>query len=123
MMLLKVLLVGVGGFVGAILRYQISQWIHLFSKSDLPIATLYVNILGSFLLGLLTGFDLSEVWILLCGTGILGAFTTFSTFKLEAIQLHLKQKWKTFAIYIITSYSAGIGLAFAGFQIAQWLST
>lgn len=122
-MLWKILLVGIGGFVGAIFRYQISQWIHRFSKSDLPVATLFVNVLGSFLLGLLTGLDLSEVWILLCGTGVLGAFTTFSTFKLEATQLHLKKKWRIFAIYIITSYGAGIGLAYAGFQITQWLSS
>jgi fluoride exporter len=123
MILLKIFLVGVGGFVGAILRYQVSQWIHHFSKSDLPLPTLCVNILGSFLLGLLSGFDLAEFWVLLCGTGVLGAFTTFSTFKLEAIQLHLKQKWKNLAIYIITSYSAGIGLAYAGFNFAQWLSS
>lgn len=122
-MLLKILLVGIGGFVGAIFRYQISQWVHRFSESDLPVATLFVNGLGSFLLGLVTGLDLSEVWVLLCGTGGLGAFTTFSTFKLEAIQLHFQQKWKTFAIYIITSYGAGIGLAYAGFQIAQGVSS
>lgn len=116
-MLTKLLLVGAGGFIGAILRHGISQWISKRTVSALPVATLFVNLLGSFVLGLITGLDLSKFWVLFLGTGILGAFTTFSTFKLESIQLRFKKNWKTFILYTVLSYTLGITLAWTGFQL------
>ncbi|MBX0358420.1 fluoride efflux transporter CrcB [Halobacillus sp. Nhm2S1] len=118
-MLSKLLLVGAGGFIGAILRYGISQWINKRTASALPVATLFVNILGSFVLGLITGLDLSTLWVLFAGTGILGAFTTFSTFKLESVQLHFKKNWKTFVLYTVLSYTLGIALAWSGFHLGK----
>ncbi|MYL48191.1 fluoride efflux transporter CrcB [Halobacillus litoralis] len=121
-MLSKLLLVGAGGFIGAILRYGISQWINKRTTSALPVATLFVNLLGSFVLGLLTGLELSTFWVLFGGTGILGAFTTFSTFKLESVQLHFKKNWKTFVLYTVLSYTLGIALAWTGFQLGGFFS-
>lgn len=120
MILFKLFLVGAGGFIGAMLRYAISQWINNRSSSDLPVATLLVNTLGSFLLGIVIGLDVGTLWFILCGTGVLGAFTTFSTFKLESIQLHGKKKWKVLLLYTLLSYSLGIVLAYAGFALGRW---
>ncbi|WLR46495.1 fluoride efflux transporter CrcB [Halobacillus litoralis] len=122
-MLSKLLLVGAGGFIGAILRYGISQWISKRTVSTLPVATLFVNLLGSFTLGLLTGLDLSNFSVLFLGTGILGAFTTFSTFKLESVQLRFKKNWKIFVLYTVLSYTLGIALAWTGFQLGGIFSS
>lgn len=122
MIFLKILLVGMGGFIGAVFRYGASQWItKMFSSSDLPLATLTVNLAGSFLLGILIGLDIPSIWFLIFGTGVLGAFTTFSTLKLEAVQLHINQKVKVFLSYTLLSYIAGIALAYTGWNLGQWL--
>ena len=55
----------------------------------------------------------------LLGTGFMGAFTTFSTFKLENIQLILNKKWNTQVIYLVLSYLLGISLAFLGVIIGK----
>ncbi|MDP6099506.1 MAG: fluoride efflux transporter CrcB [Candidatus Thalassarchaeaceae archaeon] len=82
------LLVAVGGACGAVARYAITEWI----PSDFPWGTLVVNVLGSFLLGVLiavgiTNEQVTPEILLLVGTGALGAFTTMSTFSVDAIQL------------------------------------
>jgi fluoride exporter len=113
------LLVGTGGFFGAIARYSASQYFNKNHTLRLPAATLFVNILGSFLLGLLIGKGTGEMWSLLLGTGFLGSFTTFSTFKLEGIQLHVDKRRKDFILYIVICYGGGILLAFVGYEIGR----
>ncbi|WP_226580047.1 fluoride efflux transporter CrcB [Halobacillus litoralis] len=115
------LLVGIGGFVGAIFRYSLAGWVNKQKNTSFPMGTMVVNLFGSFLLGILIGIGPGSLWISLAGTGILGAFTTFSTFKLEAIQLHLKRKWKMFLYYLIISYTIGLLFAFTGYNIGQWI--
>ncbi|MFG6496586.1 fluoride efflux transporter CrcB [Fictibacillus sp. UD] len=114
-------LVATGGFFGAISRAAASKKINQYNKRELPLGTLLVNLAGSFLLGILIGININHSLFLLFGTGFLGAFTTFSTFKLENIQLHIKKKWKTFFLYIGLSYSLGILLVFAGLRIGYSL--
>ncbi len=121
MTLSHLLLVGVGGFLGAITRFAISQFITNKFSFRIPVATLVINVLGSFLLGLVIGFGVNQSVLLFLGTGCLGAFTTFSTFKLEGIQLHLNNRNKEFLMYIVVSYGAGILLAFLGIMIGQSL--
>jgi CrcB protein len=115
-MIINSLLVGIGGFLGAISRFGVSQWLNP-PLPRFPYGTLTVNLLGSFLLGWITGRPLSEPWILLFGTGFMGAFTTFSTLKWESIQLIQSKEWRRLLFYLGVSYSAGILLAFAGFLI------
>jgi fluoride exporter len=67
--------------------------------------------------GIIIGSDLSNDWRLLIGTGFMGAFTTFSTFKLENIQLHMGRKWNMLILYLSVSYTFGILLAFAGMKV------
>ena len=85
-MLQQCLVVGAGGFLGAVVRFLISTWAK--GRYDhLPWATFGINVSGSFLLGLLMTLFLAKIvsdpWRLLLGVGFLGAYTTFSTFEYE----------------------------------------
>jgi fluoride exporter len=111
------ILVAIGGFSGAISRFWVSNMIKQRLISNFPYATLCVNLIGSFFLGILFGLGINESVSLLFGTGFLGAFTTFSTFKLENIQFHAKRKWKLLISYLIISYVFGILLAFLGVML------
>jgi len=91
--LLIILFVGVGGFIGAILRYLITNWVQdTLHTLSLPYGTLTVNIVGCLLIGLLAGLTESRNLLgpetrALILVGVLGGFTTFSTFGYETIQL------------------------------------
>ena len=113
------LLVGIGGFFGAIARYSISK--HLNNKSTffMPMGTLTVNLLGAFLLGIITGAEADIMIVLLFGTGFMGAFTTFSTLKLEMTQMYLHKQKKKFLLYTITTYGLGILLAYMGYLVGN----
>ncbi|WP_207896847.1 fluoride efflux transporter CrcB [Baia soyae] len=112
------LLVGIGGFFGAISRFWISQRMNKPMPS-FPYGTLIINLSGAFLLGLANGIHLSKPWILLVGTGFLGAFTTFSTLHWESEQLKQAREWKKFLLYLGKSYTIGIFLAFVGYWVGQ----
>jgi CrcB protein len=78
------LLVGVGGVLGALARYEVGRLL-----TDRLRATLAVNVLGSFALGgLLAGFAADATLLTLFGTGFCGAFTTFSSFAVETVELY-----------------------------------
>jgi CrcB protein len=111
-------LVAIGGFFGAIARFGVSNWIKRNYPSSFPLATLLVNLVGSFLLGYMVGKGWDASWNLLFGTGFMGAFTTFSTFMLENITLHLNKQWKWLILYLGVSYTFGILLAFLGMKAA-----
>ncbi|WP_121823526.1 fluoride efflux transporter CrcB [Halostella salina] len=78
-------LVGVGGVLGAVARHLV--YVGLKDGDDVPRATLAVNVVGSFALGALTAAGVGESAALLLGTGACGAFTTFSSFSVETVQL------------------------------------
>lgn len=89
----NVLVVGVGGFIGSALRYLISGWVQQLSKSlDFPYGTLAVNLVGCFVIGLLgqlaeaRGVFASETRLLVF-IGVLGGFTTFSSFGNDTLNL------------------------------------
>ena len=83
--------VGIGGFIGAVLRFTLSGWVQKATASTFPFGTLSVNILGSFLIGFLflyfqqVNFSPTQKALLI--TGLLGALTTFSTFSLDTVLL------------------------------------
>lgn len=116
-MIFHAFLVGIGGFFGAVARFTLSKWMNKPHYSRFPIGTLTVNLLGSFLLGMIVGGQWHHALSLSLGTGFMGAFTTFSTFKLENIQLHLDKKWPVMISYLAISYIGGIMLAFLGMAI------
>ncbi|WNB92770.1 fluoride efflux transporter CrcB [Bacillus sp. NEB1478] len=109
--------VAAGGFLGAICRFSTTKWISKNWPSELPIATLLINIAGSFLLGIIIGSGINHSAVLFLGTGFMGAFTTFSTFKLENIQLHANRKRNVMIQYLVFSYMGGILFAFLGLTI------
>jgi fluoride exporter len=111
-------LVAVGGFFGAIARFSVSNWIKRKFPSSFPIATLLINLVGSFLLGYIIGKGWDASWNLLFGTGFMGAFTTFSTFKLESITLYRNKQSQLLIPYLVASYMLGILLAFLGMKAA-----
>lgn len=99
----KILLVGAGGALGAVLRYLLS---FLPARGDLPAATLLTNVLGALAIGLVMGLSLREDGpperaVLFFKTGVCGGFTTFSTFSLETLTLLEKGRF-------------GLGLGYAG---------
>ncbi|SHN85001.1 fluoride efflux transporter CrcB [Desulfitobacterium chlororespirans] len=112
-----ILLVGMGGFFGAIFRYFFSKKLN---GEKLPIGTLTVNLSGAFLLGAIIGANLSTATTLLLGTGFLGAFTTFSTLKLEMAQLQLKKEHRVFILYTTITYGGGIALAYLGYWLGSF---
>ncbi|MBP2239745.1 CrcB protein [Cytobacillus eiseniae] len=113
-MLLPFLLVGIGGFFGAICRYVVTNVMKRLFLDQKPYGTMAVNLSGSFLLGLLFGLSESNEYNLLLGTGFLGAYTTFSTFKLESIQLFEKKEKNTAILFSLLTYSGGIVLTTIG---------
>ncbi|CAM3925213.1 fluoride efflux transporter CrcB [Cohnella lubricantis] len=113
--------VAIGGFFGACARFGLSAWASRKYPSALPWATLLINLSGSFLLGIIAGSDWSNDVHLLLGTGFMGAYTTFSTFNVDNVQLFRKREWKALAIYLLGSYVFGIALAYAGYLVGKSL--
>jgi CrcB protein len=118
-MLKNILLVGLGGGIGSMLRYGSSL---LMGTKFFPYATLTVNILGSFIIGLVFAWSiktepLSLNWKLFLATGICGGFTTFSAFSLENMGLLQSGKIGLAALYIALSIVLGITACFLGYQL------
>ncbi|MCS7461938.1 fluoride efflux transporter CrcB [Paenibacillus doosanensis] len=118
-MTINLLLVAIGGFLGACARYGFSTWFNKRYPAILPRATLLINLSGSFLLGLLAGAAWGDAVYLLIGTGFMGAYTTFSTFNVENIQLVRNKEWKALLIYVAASYVLGLLLAYAGISVGM----
>lgn len=117
--MIEVICVAIGGFLGAISRYTLSQAIQKKTNAGFPFGTLTVNLLGAFLLGMLLSALSKGPIYLLFGVGFLGAFTTFSTLNLEAAQLRGVGKRKQFYGYLIFSYTLGLLLAYLGLIIGK----
>jgi fluoride exporter len=119
-MIKNLLLVGLGGSIGSMVRYAAS----LLIRSKLfPYATLSVNIIGSFIIGLVFAMSIKEEglsnnWKLFLATGICGGFTTFSAFSLENMGLLQSGKIGIALTYIILSVVLGIAATFVGYQLA-----
>ena len=84
--------IGLGGFFGAVLRYSVSGWIYKWFGSEFPYGTLVVNVAGSFILGFFLTLVTTKIILPyefknFVAIGILGAFTTFSTFSYETVML------------------------------------
>ena len=114
-------LVALGGATGAVLRYGASQAsLRLFGEGW-PIATLVVNVVGSFVLGWLLAHagraELAPELKLLLGTGLCGALTTFSTFSVESLALIERQDWRGLVLNVVLNVVLGLGAAWLGTRI------
>ena len=120
-MLKNFLIVGIGGGLGAMLRYGVYR---LMPGQPVHYATLVVNIIGSFILGMLIGYvmqsaQLSDSTKLFIGTGLCGGLTTFSAFAVENMNFLISGKYGTAAVYIFISMALGILSAFLGYKLIQ----
>ena len=112
-MIEQIWLVGLGGVVGALGRYTVAT---LVESEAFPLSTFLVNVVGSFLLGLVLFAELGESIQLFVGVGVCGAFTTFSTFSVDTIGLIEEGELRTAIVYAvgnITISVAAIGVAWA----------
>ncbi|MBD8036393.1 fluoride efflux transporter CrcB [Solibacillus sp. A46] len=120
MAITNLLLVGIGGFFGAIARFSISKYLNNKTKYPIPIGTLTVNLLGSFLLGILIGAKADVMFVLLFGTGFMGAFTTFSTLKFEMTEMYVHKNKRKLLLYTALTYGLGIIFAYFGYLIGSY---
>ncbi|WP_309647139.1 CrcB family protein [Nocardioides sp.] len=104
------LLVGLGGAVGATLRFLVG---HRLDR-DVPVGTFVVNVVGSFLLGLFTAMSLDEQLVALLGTGFCGGLTTYSAF---AVQTHALGRRG--ALYAALTVLVALGACAVGFWVGQ----
>jgi CrcB protein len=109
------------GGVGAVARFELDRAVQSRLDTELPVGTLVVNGLGSFLLGLLVGADVTGDALLLAGTAALGSFTTFSTWMLETQRL-AEDGEDGFAVgNVLGSIVVGLTAAGAGWWLgAAW---
>ena len=104
-------LVILGAAVGAPLRYLTDRALRTRIASPFPYGTLLVNVVGSALLGALTGIAASSDLTALAGSGFCGALTTYSTFGYEVVSLRPRMS----LVYALVSVAAGLGAAAAGY--------
>lgn len=121
--------VGLGGALGAMLRYAISLWAVQRFEALMPtaalIGTLMANAVGALLIGVLfvviteKGL-IAESWRPLLVVGFLGALTTFSTFSLETVGLLQQGEWLSAMVYVLSSVIICLFLTWAGIELARW---
>ncbi len=126
--MLKYLFLAFGGAIGTVLRFIVSTSTYTYFQSAIfPWGTLMVNLFGSFVIGVLAGFnDINSLSLnlrLFLFVGILGGFTTFSAFSLETMNLIRSGEIRYAVINITASNLFGIALAFGGFFISRYFLT
>ena len=123
-MIRNYLLVALGGGIGSMVRYAFTL---LISARYFPWPTVAVNIIGSFLIGLILAISIKEEsflnnWKLFLATGICGGFTTFSAFSFENLTLLQNGKYALALVYVSASIVFGIAAAFGGYRLMQHYS-
>src|SRR5271170_1525116 len=118
------LIVFLGGGIGAALRHGINLAAFRLLGTAFPYGTLFINVAGSVAMGLIAEFfalkaGLPQHWRLFLTTGILGGFTTFSAFSLEAALLYERGNLIGAAIYVVSSVVLAVGALFAGLAIVR----
>lgn len=122
-MILKLLAVAGGGGVGAMLRYLVYYYFEKQHTSLFPWATMLVNILGSFLIGFLWGY-FDKIYItsgirLMIFIGLLGSFTTYSTFAFDIFNLYREGEFKLLIAYLLGTNLLAIGFVFGGYHVTR----
>jgi CrcB protein len=109
--------VGVFGAIGALARFRVAGAVAARRPVAFPLGTFVVNMTGGFALGLITGLGVGGDAMLVFGTGLLGGYTTFSTWMVEAQRLGEEGSWAPLAGYLLGSMIAGLVAAGAGWLI------
>lgn len=125
-MLKMFLITGAGGFLGTGFRYLLQRLIAIYFPVSFPFGTVFINVLGSLLIGIIYGLgDKSAVLTpeirMFLAVGVCGGFTTFSTFSLDAYGLLKDSEYLYLSIYVIASVVLSILAAIAGIWIIKSL--
>lgn len=119
------LFIALGGATGAVSRYLLSSWAHALWEGKWPVGTLLVNMLGSFLIGVIFVLIEKQIvhpdWRSVLMVGFLGAFTTFSTFSLETITLFEEGQIAHAIAYMVVSVFACVLMAGLSIYITRAL--
>jgi len=115
MTFLELLMVGLGGFLGAVIRYFISM--RMNRSGRIPVGTLTVNLVGAFFIGCVFGLELSVIWTFFLASGLAGALTTFSTMNKELIELWRTGYKQKALLYVVVTYCGGVVLALFGYYL------
>ena len=121
---MKFLFLAIGGTAGTLLRYLLSGFVSNLTKGIFPYGTLVINLIGAFLIGIFWGmsarFEFSYEIKVFLFIGILGSFTTFSTYTLETINLFQDGEIKLAALNLIISNLGGLILVILGMMTARF---
>ena len=125
---MQALLVFLGGGLGAALRYSLNIGVPRVLGAQFPWATLIINIMGSFVMGLITAWfilrpNLAPEWRLFLTTGILGGFTTFSAFALDFAVLVERRDLISATFYVLASVGLSIIACFTGLALVRTFAT
>lgn len=124
--MVKILFLIAGGALGTVFRYQLSNWIQHTVLSVFPYGILAVNIVGSFIIGLCWSLsdtlNFSPNFKLFLFTGLIGGFTTFSSFVLDAMLLLKAGEYKIAFSYILASNILGLSAVFLGYLLGKYAS-
>jgi len=122
--MVRLLYIAIGGAVGAVFRYLVSGWTHRVFDDGFPWGTLSVNLIGSLVIGLLWGVSemitISNNIRLLVFLGILGSFTTFSTFSLENYNMLRDGEYWFVTVNIAATVFFGLMLVFLGLFLSRF---
>ncbi len=116
--------VAIGGAIGSVLRYGVNLAVPYMFGDNFPWATLTVNVVGSFLMGLCAAFlaekfsDQTDLRLFLT-TGVLGGFTTFSAFSLDVFGLTQREEISVAVLYALASVALSIMAVFGGFLVSR----
>ena len=114
---MTLLIASISGAIGAVGRYVVSGWVQEKADFDFPAGTLAVNLLGSLCLGLVAGGGSADSNLTIAVVGLLGGFTTFSTWMIETIRLGVRSPRAVFNL--TASVLSGVALAAIGFNLTN----
>ncbi len=125
-MMMPWMVVAMGGAVGATLRHGVNQMALHWLGTGFPWGTLAINVIGSVLMGVLIGafallWDAPQSMRLFLTTGVLGGFTTFSAFSLDAVSLMQRGQISEAAFYVLASVVLSLGGLFAGMMLIRMI--
>lgn len=119
------LYIGLGGMIGSFLRYYVTEISRYWWGYDFPFGTLLVNLIGSFALGwvihkmIKSNLLSPQIWTGI-STGLIGSFTTFSTFSVEAVSLIQHHLLGLTFIYVSLSFFGGILMSWIGYKMGDF---
>jgi fluoride exporter len=117
-----IVLIMIGGFIGSTIRYISGEW--FLGAEGFPVGTFLVNMVGCLLLGWFITYGTSRFkkkssWMPFIATGVIGSFTTFSTFSLETFYLILDKEYILAILYVFSSVILGFFMTFIGIKMAR----